>query len=401
MGKINEENYEVFFLDYLEGNLAPELVEELLTFLDEHPHLKEELEDVDLLKVTPPNLKFPDKKNLLKGQLPNLVSEKNFETYFVAAHEGDLSRKELDLVDQFIKDNGLVIGQHYKDYDDFKLVPDYSIIYDEKASLLRSKSKVLSLYHYGAGVAAALMFFGLIQFSYVQNADNSVFASSEFSNRIKLRKELRVLYAKGIAPVNSRLVSHISTGSVTTDETSDEIVRMIGVKRDRQFNDGKSFDHVLMIEETPIEDFKRLSSKDVYLQTASSAVGKNAILRYDPSVFESEIFHESNKKSTHYSADDDKIKILNGIRENAKEVMSKVFGVAPESLNEMQKTKSGTEELHSEKQSTVQKAIYKFSKLTSKISGKGVQLQAATDKEGSEYNLKVGKVGLGFKRRKN
>ena len=48
--KINRNNYEMYFIDYLDGVLSPDLVSELLLFLDENPDLKEELSDLDALR---------------------------------------------------------------------------------------------------------------------------------------------------------------------------------------------------------------------------------------------------------------------------------------------------------------------------------------------------------------
>ncbi|MBC8005772.1 MAG: hypothetical protein H7X84_09885, partial [Verrucomicrobia bacterium] len=41
--KITRDNYEAFFLDYLEGNLEETLIDQFLDFLEKNPDLKEEL----------------------------------------------------------------------------------------------------------------------------------------------------------------------------------------------------------------------------------------------------------------------------------------------------------------------------------------------------------------------
>ena len=41
--EINLHNYEAFFLDYKEGSLSAEQEKELFLFLEQHPHLYEEL----------------------------------------------------------------------------------------------------------------------------------------------------------------------------------------------------------------------------------------------------------------------------------------------------------------------------------------------------------------------
>ena len=41
--KINRNNYEAFFIDYLEGNLDEKMVDDFIEFLQQNPDLKEEL----------------------------------------------------------------------------------------------------------------------------------------------------------------------------------------------------------------------------------------------------------------------------------------------------------------------------------------------------------------------
>ena len=41
--KINRNNYEVFFMDYLDGNLDESVVNDFIEFLQKNPDLKEEL----------------------------------------------------------------------------------------------------------------------------------------------------------------------------------------------------------------------------------------------------------------------------------------------------------------------------------------------------------------------
>jgi len=65
--KINRENYEVYFLDYLEGKLPPDLVDELLIFMDKNPDLKDEFEGLDTVALAPDeDIVFENKDSLKK-----------------------------------------------------------------------------------------------------------------------------------------------------------------------------------------------------------------------------------------------------------------------------------------------------------------------------------------------
>ena len=62
--KITRDNYEIFFIDYLDGTLPPELIGELEAFLLVNRDLEEQLQTVEhcRLSVTPEH--FSDKESL-------------------------------------------------------------------------------------------------------------------------------------------------------------------------------------------------------------------------------------------------------------------------------------------------------------------------------------------------
>lgn len=65
-------NYEAFMLDFLEGNLSPEIEREMKAFLDAHPEIMDETSDI--LAYTVPadeNISYPDKQALKKEALIN------------------------------------------------------------------------------------------------------------------------------------------------------------------------------------------------------------------------------------------------------------------------------------------------------------------------------------------
>ena len=66
--EINRNNYEIFFLDYHEGNLSAQQQAKLFIFLEQHPDLKNEFESFDLVKLPSINIFF-EEKNSLKREL--------------------------------------------------------------------------------------------------------------------------------------------------------------------------------------------------------------------------------------------------------------------------------------------------------------------------------------------
>jgi hypothetical protein len=98
MSNINLNNYEAFFLDYVEQRLSAEEVAELLLFLEQHPDLKQELEEYEEIRLPEEHTELSFKIKM--PELAGLINEANCEEYFIGAVEGILTaneRKELDL----------------------------------------------------------------------------------------------------------------------------------------------------------------------------------------------------------------------------------------------------------------------------------------------------------------
>ena len=65
--KINRNNYESFFLDYLEGNLSKADVAMVEKFISLNPDLKEELRNFEIIDLNPDKEEFTGKKELKKS----------------------------------------------------------------------------------------------------------------------------------------------------------------------------------------------------------------------------------------------------------------------------------------------------------------------------------------------
>jgi hypothetical protein len=106
--KINRDNYEAYFLDYHEGQLSPEMVEEVLMFVDQNPDLKnvfDEFEAVSL--VADQDIVFEKKSSLKKNQVfaTAQINELNYEEYLIGETEGLLNTKQLAAIEEFISVN--------------------------------------------------------------------------------------------------------------------------------------------------------------------------------------------------------------------------------------------------------------------------------------------------------
>lgn len=157
MTKITIENYEAFFLDYIEGNLDDARKLELESFLNLHPHLREELEQASSIQLTQEPFVFDAKDALKKFEFDNQsINAATFGDFCIAAHEGLLSERKKEELANFMQiDNTFV--KEYISYGKTILKPE-DIVYTHKALLYRNThvvkfSTVLTWGSVAAGLA--------------------------------------------------------------------------------------------------------------------------------------------------------------------------------------------------------------------------------------------------------
>lgn len=90
--KIDRTNYEMWLIDYLDGNLSNDQLLVLRKFLEENPDIDQELNSFEEVRTTPDNKKYPN-RNLLKKS-PSEITEEQFNHLCVAWLEDDLSEKQ-------------------------------------------------------------------------------------------------------------------------------------------------------------------------------------------------------------------------------------------------------------------------------------------------------------------
>ena len=156
---ISKDNYEIWMMDYLDGNLSDSDQELLLQFLEENPHLKEELNGLDNTILSPINETFNDKTGLLKSQADEYQIEYSEYIAIKEVEEG-LDKDELKWKKDYLNEN----SEHSKLfllYTKTLLKADQTIRYQFKGSLKRVKLipalKVSSIKRISAAAAIALL----------------------------------------------------------------------------------------------------------------------------------------------------------------------------------------------------------------------------------------------------
>ncbi|MDF1571501.1 MAG: hypothetical protein P1P82_07795 [Bacteroidales bacterium] len=166
---INRNNYEAYFLDFIEGRLSPEQEAVLRRFLKFNPDLAQELTAFELHTVAAPHLPFP-KKESLKKELPvgeTGVNDASFDMYCVAFLEGDLSENQREAFEAYLAQHPV----RKKELEAFKatyLVPA-RVAYPHKGRLKHRNIRLTNWrIMFPVAAAAAITLMMLLRVPYMQ-----------------------------------------------------------------------------------------------------------------------------------------------------------------------------------------------------------------------------------------
>jgi len=101
--KPDRSNYEIWLIDWLDGNLSEQQIVQLQEFLDKNPDLRDEAASLPLSRLSPDDKPFPD-KNLLR-KTPSRLHSSQFEYLAVAYLENDLSPDQLTELNESMEHN--------------------------------------------------------------------------------------------------------------------------------------------------------------------------------------------------------------------------------------------------------------------------------------------------------
>lgn len=152
---INRNNYEQYFLDFIEGRLSPALRKELEQFLRANPDLKKELEEFENLSFAESRaIEFSEKFSLKKNFIPVAsIDENNYRDFLIGEIENDLSAEEKKNLETFLVKNPFV-EREQKIFRNTLLIPDKKIIFPDKRGL--KKTVVIRVHWQQAAAAVAI-----------------------------------------------------------------------------------------------------------------------------------------------------------------------------------------------------------------------------------------------------
>lgn len=147
MSKITKNNYEAYLLDYVEQTLSPDMVAELMLFLEQNLELKAELDDFENIAFTINDaVNFENKQDLKQLAIEELM---------IAEIEGLNSAEQSKELQQEIKENSTYTSL-FTNYQKTILVPE-NIVFEDKTVLKQKETKVIPLHYWYSSVAAVLV----------------------------------------------------------------------------------------------------------------------------------------------------------------------------------------------------------------------------------------------------
>ena len=152
---ITLENYEPFLLSYIDGELNAAETTALQAFLDKHPHVAQELETWQAMRLPAADTPAFEHKEMLYRHTATLTTD-NYETYFLSYIDGELTAAEEQTLQQFLQQHpelkpGLQLLQRTK------LQADVALHMPGKAGLYRKTTTKVRISPIWWGAAAAVV----------------------------------------------------------------------------------------------------------------------------------------------------------------------------------------------------------------------------------------------------
>ena len=161
---IHRNNYEAYFLDYLEGRLSEQEIAVLLAFLEKNPDLEDELYQFENITLTERDINLKNKEVMFKSTDDySSVNERNFPEFCVAHFEKQLGHKGEQLLKEYLELNPSLIKE-YNLFCKVYLEDDLSIRMPGKNHLKHITVYPVRRWLLTASAAAAILIFALLLF---------------------------------------------------------------------------------------------------------------------------------------------------------------------------------------------------------------------------------------------
>ena len=154
---ITRDNYEPYFLDFLEGNLEETQIDQFLDFLELNPDLKEELQLLENMTLPEEQIEFSGKDKLYKSSADFKAAT---ERKMIASLEGDLDSDEQKSFESWLAGHP-ELKRDYELFSKIRLIPDPTVKFPEKKKLYRKSGNQIFLTWVTRAAAVVVLFWGI------------------------------------------------------------------------------------------------------------------------------------------------------------------------------------------------------------------------------------------------
>jgi len=171
--EINRNNYEEYFLLYVDGELAANECAGVEKFVEQNPDLKQELEALLQVRLNiTDDISFNNKAILYKNG-NDIITQDNYEEYLLNYIDNELTGEEKKLVEVFTQNNPAKIAELIK-LQSVKLDANETISFENRAILYRTekeKARIIPLYWKRIAAAASVII--IATFTWWLNSENT------------------------------------------------------------------------------------------------------------------------------------------------------------------------------------------------------------------------------------
>jgi hypothetical protein len=262
--KITRNNYEIFFLDFYEGRLSNDRIEELFHFLKQHQDLNAEFQQFENITLSETNedTEFPLKSKMKKPEIlpESEINENNYQEVFIAFHEGDLNEHDKTKLLLFLNENPQ-LKEEFELFSRLKLYPADNVIFPAKNALKKKitlfNKKIILQYAASVASVVLLAFAGYIGMNYFFTTEFGSLAESSYRQNFP---EMEFRVSQNSEESKSIFASHIynNTNTASIRKSEQVSIEKIPVQQTAKINTGRIGSQI------PEDNFLRTEYAEIY-----------------------------------------------------------------------------------------------------------------------------------------
>ncbi len=150
--KINIENYEAYLLDLSEGNISDADRAELMLFLNEHPEIDWDTDDLPIIEDKPSELNEVSKADLFRNEESGLSQKDHL---LISSIEKTLDPSETEELSKLLEADPELL----KDLAAYQktILPTIEVSFERKDELIKKEGRVIYFWASAASIAAAIL----------------------------------------------------------------------------------------------------------------------------------------------------------------------------------------------------------------------------------------------------